>query len=99
MRGDLERGEECADLCRRREHGLDLRWVSVAARSSASGRLDPVKLVPRAPNSATALRMMIDRLLAVSQGIPLPDARAVKGKPFREFASLRQYEREILHAS
>ncbi len=63
-----------------------------------SGRLEPAKLVPEAPNSAEALRMMIDKLLTVSQGIPLPDARAVKGSPFREFTSLKEYEREILQA-
>ena len=63
-----------------------------------SGRLEPSRLVPEAPNSAAALRMLIDKLLTVSQGIPLPDAQAVKGSPFSEFTSLKQYELEILQA-
>jgi|GEM_PF-519111 len=81
---------------------LDPPWATGARLRvvrMSSDNLDPAKIIPEAPNSAAALRMMIDRLLAGSQGIPLPDSRAVKGKPFREFSSLGEYEREILKAS
>lgn len=80
---------------------LDPPWATGARLRVVrmrTGRLDPSKVIPEAPNSAAALRMMIDKLLTVSQGIPLPDTRSVKGKPFREFSSLRQYELEILQA-
>jgi hypothetical protein len=80
---------------------LDPPWATGALLRVVrmrSGRMDPAKLVPEAPNSAAALRMMIDKLLSASQGIPLPDSMAVKGKPFREFNSLRQYEQEVLQA-
>lgn len=80
---------------------LDPLWATGARLRVVrmkSEKLDPTKVVPEAPDSAAALRMMIDRLLAGSQGIPLPDSRAVKGRPFREFSSIGQYEREILRA-
>ncbi len=81
---------------------LDPPWAtktSLRVVRMHSGRLEPTKLVPEAPNSAAALRMMIDKLLTVSQGIPLPDSRSVKGSPFREFASLKEYQLEVLQAS
>jgi membrane associated rhomboid family serine protease len=81
---------------------LDPPWATGARLRVVrmrSGRLDPSKVMPEAPNSAVALRMMIDKLLAASQGIPLPDTRAVKGSPFREFSSLGEYEREVLQAN
>jgi hypothetical protein len=80
---------------------LDPPWATSAQLRVVrmhSSRLEPTKLIPEAPNSAAALRMMIDKLLTISQGIPLPDSRAVKGSPFREFTSLKQYEREVLQA-
>ncbi len=80
---------------------LDPPWATGARLRVVrmrSGHLDPSKIIPEAPNSAAALRMMIDKLLTASQGIPLPDNRAVKGKPFREFSSLGEYEREVLQA-
>jgi len=80
---------------------LDPPWatgVLLRVVRMRTGRLNPSKVVPEAPNSARALRMMIEKLLAGSQAIPLPDTLAVKGKPFREFTSLRQYEQEILQA-
>jgi hypothetical protein len=80
---------------------LDPPWATSARLRVVrmrSGKMDPAKVIPDAPNSAAALRTMIDRILAASQGIPLPDARAVKGNPFRDFPSLKQYERDILQA-
>ena len=63
-----------------------------------SDRFDPRKLVPGESAGFQALKTWIGQLVARSGAVPLPDASAVAGEPFRTFESLEDYEREVLRA-
>jgi thioredoxin-like negative regulator of GroEL len=59
---------------------------------------DPRQIVDES-DPMTAFRMMIGRLLDASEALPLPDAEAARGQPFRMYGSLADYEKSVLNAS
>jgi membrane associated rhomboid family serine protease len=59
-------------------------------------RFDPCKLCAEPARPVDALRDIVDRLLAASEARPLPDLRSARGRPFAGFASLEDYERDVL---
>jgi hypothetical protein len=54
------------------------------------------QLVSGAEGALDALRALLAEILARSGGVPLPDAAGARGLPFREFADLASYERQVL---
>jgi hypothetical protein len=62
-----------------------------------SNRFDPCRLVGEVEPMA-AFRALLDHLMTASEAIPLPDPDAALGRPFRSYASLEVYEREVLGA-
>jgi len=60
-----------------------------------SDTFDPRKLVG-GENSLAAFQKFLRHLLDVSEAVPLPDPDAARGDPFRPFASLGDYQREVL---
>ena len=61
-----------------------------------SDRFDPRKLVPGAADALAALRQLLADLLTRSAAVPLPDADAARGRPFRVFSDPLAYQREVL---
>jgi len=47
----------------------------------------------------TAFQRFLDRILTVSEAVPLPDPQAARGQPFRSFGSLEEYQREVLNVT
>jgi len=43
-----------------------------------------------------ALQTLLDQILRISDAVPLPDPDAARGRPFRSFGSLEEYQREVL---
>jgi membrane associated rhomboid family serine protease len=60
-----------------------------------SNTFDPKTLIPT-DDPQTSFRAVIESLLHVSGAVPLPDPEAVLGRPFRRFASIAEYEAEVL---
>jgi hypothetical protein len=54
------------------------------------------QLVSGADGALDALRALLAEILARSGAVPLPDAAGARGLPFREFADLASYERQVL---
>lgn len=63
----------------------------------SSNEFDPRSVV-QADSQLASLRLMIHRLIEYSEALPLPDAEAARGNPFRIFSSLGEYEAEVLAA-
>jgi hypothetical protein len=61
-----------------------------------SDHFDPRALFPSAKGGLDAFRALVDELLARTGGTPLPDSESARGKPFKMFPQLAQYEREVL---
>ncbi len=63
-----------------------------------SDTFDPRKLVG-GEDAMTAFQRFLDRILTVSEAVPLPDPQAARGQPFRSFGSLEEYQREVLNVT
>lgn len=61
-----------------------------------SDRFDPRRLLGVEGDPRQALISFVGRLLEASHGVPLPGAEAALGRPFARYASLRDYERQVL---
>src|SRR5262245_2147656 len=59
-------------------------------------RYDPRKIAPGPSSPVDAFRELVDRLLGESGAAPLPDLRAVRGRPFAGFRSLTAFEEDVL---
>lgn len=68
----------------------DLRVVRL--RSSA---FDPRGVVG-GDDGLHAFRSLAGRILDITEAVPLPDPEAARGRPFRTFSSLAEYQREVL---
>ena len=80
---------------------LLLNWTELGAAPLRSIRLrsdqfDPVRLVESPGSPTDNLRAFLQELLERSEALPLPDADAVEGRPFRVFKFLRGYQRRVL---
>jgi tetratricopeptide (TPR) repeat protein len=63
-----------------------------------SDGFDVRRLVPIAHRPTDAFRTLIAELLSRSAATPLPDENSARGHPFRTFADLETYHREVLEA-
>ncbi len=72
--------------------GERTRLRCVRLRSSS---FDPRALVG-GDEAMAAFRSLLDRLLEASEAVPLPDPEGARGRPFRNFDSIRDYERQAL---
>ena len=59
---------------------------------------DPRALAP-GPDAAEAFRAFLGRIIELSGAAMLPDPDGARGRPFRTFASLAEYERVVLGVS
>ncbi len=80
---------------------LLLNWTELGAAPLRSIRLrsdqfDPARLIESPGSPTDNLRAFLRELLERSRALPLPDADAVEGRPFRVFKFLRGYQRRIL---
>jgi hypothetical protein len=64
-----------------------------------SDRFDPRLLVGDALGPAEASRVFLHELHTNTRAVPLPDAASAEARPLRLFASLADYEREVLGVS
>jgi membrane associated rhomboid family serine protease len=76
------------------DEGADLRVLRLQ-----TSLFDPQKLVPSASDADAAFCALVDRVLAVSGAIPLPDPVSVRAKPMAVYGSLEAYEQKILEAA
>ena len=77
---------------------LDSPWgdrTTLRAIRLTSDSFDPRELVG-GDNSLAAFQKFLQHVLDVSEAVPLPDPDAACGNPFRPFASLAEYQREVL---
>jgi hypothetical protein len=63
-----------------------------------SDGFDVKKLYPHVTSPLDAFRALLEQLLARTGGVPLPDRDAGRGRPFRTYADLESYQREVLQA-
>ncbi|HVN39896.1 MAG TPA: rhomboid family intramembrane serine protease [Myxococcota bacterium] len=80
---------------------LLLNWTEISDAPLRTVRLrsdqfDPRTLFPGAGGGLEAFRALLDALHGRVGAAPLPDAAAARGRPFKMFPSLAQYEREVL---
>jgi membrane associated rhomboid family serine protease len=80
---------------------LLLNWTELGAAPLRSIRLrsdqfDPALLIPPVGSPTENLQAFLLELLDRSQALPLPDADAVTGRPFRVFKFMRGYQRRVL---
>jgi membrane associated rhomboid family serine protease len=80
---------------------LLLNWTEIADAPLRTVRLrsdqfDPRTLSPGAGGGLEAFRALLEALHERAGAAPLPDAAAARGRPFKMFPSLAQYEREVL---
>jgi hypothetical protein len=80
---------------------LLLNWTEMSSTPLRSIRLrsdqfDPANLVSPSGSSTENLRVFLAELQDRSRALPLPDADAVRGRPFRAFKFLRTYQRKVL---
>ncbi len=77
---------------------LDAPWedrsILRAVRLLGSS-FDPRTIVP-GENPVESLRKMLTHIISWSGATALPDPESARGRPFRRFASLAEYEREVL---
>ena len=77
---------------------LDSPWGDREALRTirlTSDSFDPRQLVG-GEDAMRAFHTFLDHLLEVSEAVPLPDPDAARGRPFRSFATLEDYQREVL---
>jgi hypothetical protein len=60
-----------------------------------SNDFDPRALVS-ADDALGAFKKLLDELIGCSGAAPLPDPESARGRPFKSFDSLEQYQREVL---
>jgi membrane associated rhomboid family serine protease len=60
-----------------------------------SNTFDPRHLVG-GDEAMVAFQTLLERLLEVSDAVPLPDPDAARGKPFQSFSTIDAYEKEVL---
>jgi membrane associated rhomboid family serine protease len=80
---------------------LLLNWTEISDAPLRTVRLrsdqfDPRTLFPGAGAGIEAFRALLDALHERAGAAPLPDAAAARGRPFKMFPNLAQYEREVL---
>ncbi len=63
-----------------------------------SNAFDPRSLVA-ADNAMAAFQKLLDRLLDISEAVPLPDPDAARGRPFRSYPSIEAYQRDVLNVT
>jgi membrane associated rhomboid family serine protease len=68
----------------------DLRVVRLLSTG-----FDPRSLVP-GDDAMGAFKRLLDQLIGLSGGAPLPDPESARGRPFKAFDSLDHYQREVL---
>jgi len=61
-----------------------------------SDGFDARSLVPGVTRSVDAFRALLEQLLARTRAVPLPDLDGARGRPFRHYADLASYQREVL---
>ncbi len=103
----LDRVEAVAVGGVRREEGrqelvvdlmLDPPWSdrhSLRVVRLVSTAFDPRKLA-QGESQMDAFRTLIDQMIDGSGAAPLPDPESARGRPFRSFDSLSEYQREVL---
>jgi len=64
-----------------------------------STEFDPRHLIPGSEDTLDAFRLMLDHILKASEAVPLPDPEGARGRPFRMFSSLEEYQDEVLGIS
>ncbi|MFV2071290.1 MAG: hypothetical protein ACC742_01375, partial [Thermoanaerobaculales bacterium] len=77
---------------------LDSPWgdrATLRAIRLTSDTFDPRELVG-GDNSLHAFQEFLQHVLTVSDAVPLPDPDSARGDPFHPFASLVEYQREVL---
>jgi membrane associated rhomboid family serine protease len=80
---------------------LLLNWTEITDLPLRTVRLrsdqfDPRTLFPQAGGGLESFRALLDALHQRAGATPLPDADAARGRPFKMFADLARYEREVL---
>jgi hypothetical protein len=60
-----------------------------------SNSFDPRSLVD-GDEALGAFQKLLDRILEISEAVPLPDPDAARGKPFQSFATIDAYQAEVL---
>jgi len=60
-----------------------------------SNLFDPRQLVG-GDDAMVAFQTLLERLLELSEAVPLPDPDAARGKPFQSFSTIDAYEKEVL---
>jgi len=80
---------------------LLLNWTEISDAPLRTVRLrsdqfDPRTLFPGAGGGLEAFRALLEALHERAGAAPLPDAAAARGRPFKMFPNLAQYEREVL---
>ena len=61
-----------------------------------SDAFDVRSVMPQAARAVDGFRALQEQLLARSGAVPLPDLDAVRGRPFREYDDIDDYQRETL---
>ncbi|MCP5045452.1 MAG: rhomboid family intramembrane serine protease [bacterium] len=61
-----------------------------------SDQFDPARLVESVGSPTENLQAFLSQLLERTDALPLPDAQAVIGQPFRVFKFMRSYQRRVL---
>ncbi len=77
---------------------LDAPWEDrrvLRAVRLLGATFDPRALVP-GESPVESLRQFLTHLISWSGATPLPDPESARGRPFRRFGSIAQYEREVL---
>jgi membrane associated rhomboid family serine protease len=79
---------------------LDAPWSEQEALRIVrcySNAFDPRRIVG-GDNAGQAFRVLVDRIIELSEAVPLPDPDAARGQPFATFASLDEYQQQVLDA-
>jgi membrane associated rhomboid family serine protease len=61
-----------------------------------SDRFDPRRLLGSEGDPRQAFGALVGRLIEASRAVPLPSAEAALGQPFARYATLAEYQREVL---
>jgi len=80
---------------------LDAPWEDRTALRSVrllGSDFDPRAIVP-GENPVESLREMLSQLISWSGATPLPDPESARGRPFKKYASVAEYERDVLGVS
>jgi len=77
---------------------LDSPWgdrAELRVIRMTSETFDPRQLVD-GDDGMSAFQKFLDQLFNVSEAVPLPDPEAARGRPFKSFPTIDEYEREVL---